>query len=121
MLKNKNIIYFFVSGRKDRIQNNDVMAKEFFYGYHHLNKNNSVEIIEFNDNLAKPNNLKILKFTDKVIRNIKEIKFIEDKDNYSYIIKYNEKYEKRKVQLDCDIKDTYYGVMIEIIKSIYVL
>ena len=70
MLNNKNIIYFFVSGRKDRIQNNDVMAKEFFYGYHHFKKSNSVEIIEFNDNLAKPNNLRILKFLDKVIRKL---------------------------------------------------
>ena len=53
MLKNKKIIYFYVSGRKNRIESNTTGSKEFFYGSKYLNQTNKVEIIEFNDNLPK--------------------------------------------------------------------
>lgn len=71
MLKNKKIIYFYVSGRKNRIESDTTGSKEFFYGYKYLNKTNKVEIIEFNDNLPKSKlTISILDFFDKVLRKL---------------------------------------------------
>tara|TARA_B100001996_G_C18663667_1_gene594058 strand:+ start:977 stop:2125 length:1149 start_codon:yes stop_codon:yes gene_type:complete len=71
MLKDKKIIYFYVSGRKNRIESNTTGSKEFFYGYKYLNKKNIVEIIEFNDNLPKRKfTVNILDFFDKVLRKL---------------------------------------------------
>ena len=71
MLKNKKIIYFYVSGRKNRIESNTTGSKEFFYGSKYLNQTNKVEIIEFNDNLPKSKlTISILDFFDKVLRKL---------------------------------------------------
>jgi glycosyltransferase involved in cell wall biosynthesis len=50
-MKNK-VTYFFISGRKERLNRNpDTFAKEFFYGYFYLkNKYKKVEIIEYQNN-----------------------------------------------------------------------
>ena len=47
----KKITYFFIDGRKKRIdRNNNSFAKEFFYGYFHFRKKyDEVEIIEFQE------------------------------------------------------------------------
>lgn len=71
MLKNKKIIYFYVSGRKNRIESNTTGSKEFFYGSKYLNQTNKVEIIEFNDNLPKSKvTINIFDFFDKVLRKL---------------------------------------------------
>lgn len=51
-MKKKKITYFFIAGRKNRIERNDnSFAKEFFYGYFHFkNLYKNVEVIEFKDN-----------------------------------------------------------------------
>ncbi|MDB3983814.1 glycosyltransferase [Acidimicrobiia bacterium] len=50
-MNNKNIIYVFISGRKQKLKLPPTeYAKEFFYGYQHFEKTeHNVDIIEFNE------------------------------------------------------------------------
>ena len=50
-MNNKNIIYVFISGRKEKLNlPPDEYAKEFFYGYQYFDKtDHNVDIIEFNE------------------------------------------------------------------------
>ena len=50
-MNNKNIIYVFISGRKEKLRlPSDEYAKEFFYGYQYFDKtDHNVDIIEFNE------------------------------------------------------------------------
>ena len=43
------VLFFYQSGRKERLSNKQEYAKEMFYGYHFFNdKNYKTDIVEFN-------------------------------------------------------------------------
>tara|TARA_X000000368_G_scaffold418195_1_gene416977 strand:- start:1618 stop:2745 length:1128 start_codon:yes stop_codon:yes gene_type:complete len=70
MSKNKNIVYVFGFGRKNRLNNKENTAKEFFYGWHYIkNKFENSAIIEMKH--PDENNFlfqNILNYLDKVLR-----------------------------------------------------
>jgi len=72
MSKNKNIVYVFGFGRKNRLNNKEKTAKEFFYGWHYIkNKFENSVIIEMkhpDDNNFLFQN--ILNYLDKVLRKL---------------------------------------------------
>ena len=46
---NPKVLFFYQSGRKERLSNKQEYAKEMFYGYHFFNdKNYKTDIVEFN-------------------------------------------------------------------------
>ena len=67
----KAITYVFGAGRLSKLNSNSIKAKEFFYGYQHLAKNNDLQIIEmdFPDN----SNNQFLKYLDKILRKITKL------------------------------------------------
>ena len=49
MYKEKNILYVFTGGRQKRISEEQIQARDFYYGYFHLKKFfNKVELVEVN-------------------------------------------------------------------------
>jgi glycosyltransferase involved in cell wall biosynthesis len=75
--KNIKVTYFFVSGRKNRINSGEEYSKEFFYSYPDIKeKFNNTEIIEFNDVQKISTFLNnCLKFLDKLIRKLTKLPF----------------------------------------------
>ena len=55
-MNKKNIIYVFISGRKEKLMlPSEEYAKEFFYGYQYFDKtDHNVDIIEFNETFSIP-------------------------------------------------------------------
>lgn len=54
-MSKSNILYIFGPGRKEKLNDVDIKAKEFFYGFHYLSTKNNIEIIEANkdkDNIS---------------------------------------------------------------------
>ena len=50
MNKNTKILFFYQSGRKDKLKSQEPYAEEMFYGYQYFkNKKYNVEIIEFSE------------------------------------------------------------------------
>ena len=64
----KAITYVFGAGRLSKLNSNSIKAREFFYGYQHLSKNNDLEIIEMD--FPNNSNNKFLKYLDKILRKI---------------------------------------------------
>ena len=67
----KAITYVFGAGRLSKLNSNLIKAKEFFYGYQYLAKNNDLEIIE----MEFPNNSnnQYLNYIDKILRKITKL------------------------------------------------
>lgn len=69
-MKKKNILFFYLSGRKEKINGNIRYAEEMFYGYHYFNKNNyQTDIIEFSTKKGVLNKIYFL-LIEKKLRNI---------------------------------------------------
>jgi hypothetical protein len=90
------------------IKYNDLFFNEC---YKNSNKINSKDIITYIEHI----------FTDKFMYKIKKYKFIEDKDNYRKIELYNSEYKKFVKGSNIKIENTYYGIMISVLKTIYLL
>ena len=93
MGSDKNILYIFGSGRKDKISKNNLDSSEFFYGFFHIKskfKNvNSIEMLP-NGSVLKKHQV-FFNFIDKVLRKLTNLPFythlIVSKNNYSKIKK----------------------------------
>ena len=90
------------------IKYNDLFFNEC---YKNSNRINSKDIITYIEHI----------FTDKFMYKIKKYKFIEDKDNYKKIELYNSEYKKYVKGSNIKIENTYYGIMISVLKTIYLL
>lgn len=87
----KKVIYFFQNGRKDRILNRTIYAKEMFYGYHHFrDKNYLVDIIEFREHKSKLGRLFFIT-VEKRLRNILKLplywSFVTNRENLKKILR----------------------------------
>jgi len=86
----RNITYIFIRGRKDKITNNDIQARDFFYGLPFIdNKIYEVNIIEFENTDSVFNY--IFRFLDKVMSRIFSLPFYSSKivnfDNFKTLKK----------------------------------
>lgn len=88
IMKN-NIIFFFQSGRINRLNNEKLYAKEMFYGYHYFEeKNYKIEALEFTNHKTNFGKYFFLIF-EKRLRNILKLplywSFITNKKNLNKI------------------------------------
>jgi glycosyltransferase involved in cell wall biosynthesis len=95
IMKNKyeSITYFFQSGRLDRLQKDNIYAKEMFYGYHFFQHHKyETNIIEFSSHKSKFGKYFFLYF-EKRLRNILKLplywSFITNKKNMGILKKSN--------------------------------
>ncbi len=67
-MSKSNIIYIFGPGRKEKLNDVDIKAKEFFYGFHYLSTKNNIEIIEANKNKDNISGVRfLLNLYDRII------------------------------------------------------
>ncbi len=93
MRSNKNILYIFGSGRKEKILTKNTDSSEFFYGYFHMESKfkyiNSIEMLPNDTVLNKKQNF--IYFFDKVLRKLTNLPFyihlILNKNNFIQIKK----------------------------------
>ena len=45
-MSKSNIIYIFGPGRKEKLNDVDIKAKEFFYGFHYLSTKNNIKLLK---------------------------------------------------------------------------
>jgi glycosyltransferase involved in cell wall biosynthesis len=94
-MNDKKILYIFGPGRLEKIKNENIQAKEFFYGYFHLNNKYNLNAIGAT---KSPSNIKgvrkLLHFYDRVI-----VKFTNFPSYTTEIITINniKNYSKREV------------------------
>ena len=68
MKDKQKILFIFGPGRKTKLDENSIKAKEFFYGFHYFTKSYKTEIIEvFKGSENKKGIRKLLHFFDRVI------------------------------------------------------
>lgn len=78
--KESFITYIFGFGRTNLINSNKIFAKEFFYGYFDFKEEyNSVNFIEFENNISQNLFSKILDFFSKILRKLTKLSFFLDK------------------------------------------
>lgn len=85
----KQVTYFFQNGRRDRLDSNEVFAKEMFYGYHYFKeKNFKTKIIEFSPHKTNLGKYFFL-YVEKKVRNIFKLplywSFITNNENLKII------------------------------------
>lgn len=77
MRSNKNILYIFGSGRREKILTKNTDSSEFFYGYFHMESKfkyiNSIEMLPNDTVLNKKQNF--IYFFDKVLRKLTNLPF----------------------------------------------
>ena len=67
-MNDKKILYVFGPGRLEKIRNENIQAKEFFYGYFDLNNKHNLNAIGASKNPTKRNGVRqLLHFYDRVI------------------------------------------------------
>ena len=85
----KKVLYFFQSGRKEKISSKSKYAKEMFYGYHYfLDHNYKVDVVEFRNHKTRFGKYFFLIF-EKRLRNIFKLplywSFVTNKDTLKKI------------------------------------
>ena len=87
------VLFFYQSGRKERLSNKQEYAKEMFYGYHFFNdKNYKTDIVEFNSHKTIFGKYFFLIF-EKRLRNYLKLplywSFLNNKNNLRKIFEYD--------------------------------
>lgn len=90
-MRKKNILFFYLSGRKEKINSPVRYAEEMFYGYHYFNeKNYQTDIIEFSTKKSKFNRIYFL-LIEKKLRNILKLpiywSFLTSYSNFKQLTK----------------------------------
>ena len=106
-MNKKNILYVFISGRKEKLSLSDKdYAKEFFYGYQYFkNTEHNVDIVEFKETITITNNFNFddVYFKTNIIYEseplkLRKIKFREDDRNIEIGFFDHKNFEEKKTR-----------------------
>ena len=92
-MRKKNILFFYLSGRKEKINGHVRYAEEMFYGYHYFDENDyHTDIIEFSTKKGVFNKIYFL-LIEKKLRNILKLpiywSFVTSSSNLKQLTKSN--------------------------------